>query len=136
MDVSEDTGELVQVLETRNQGMIATIKSLLEGAGIEYAIKNEFGHSVWPAEGVQIWVRPEDADGARAIVSDFEVAGEISDVEPAPEYQPTEIEADTPSDLSQIPPPQPEQPFIIRALWVIGALLIPLVLVIIYSMRN
>ena len=138
MDVTQDSEGLVKILETRDQGMAAMAKSLLDGAGIEYATNNEFSQNVWPtglADGAQIWVRPEDADAALEILSGLEATDEESEAEATVDQQ-ADIELSSPTDLASIPPPQPEQPFILRLLWLIGMLLIPLVLVIIYSLNH
>ena len=132
MHVDQDTGELVKILETRDQGLVATIQALLDGADIEYAMNNEFSQSVVVGgglRGVQFWVRPEDEDMARHILS------EMMETEATTEDEPAEVQPEPGIDLSSYPAPKPEQPFIVRLLWLIAVLLIPLVLVILCSLK-
>lgn len=136
--MNQAAGDFVKILETRDHGMIATAKSLLDGAGIDYAVNNEFGQTIGLhpfSGGAQIWVRPGDADMARHMLSGLVETAEAADEQPVVD-QPADIELATPADLASIPPPQPERPFIFRLLWLIVLLLVPLILVIIYSMRH
>ena len=108
--MNQETGELLKILETRNQATIATAKSLLEGAGIEFAVNNEISTNANVtnlAGGIQLWVKPEDADAALHILRGLGGAEE-----------------------------QSEQPFAIRALIALGVVLIPIILAIIYSINN
>ena len=124
--MEQDMGELVEVLESRDQALIATAQALLDGAKIEYAMNNELtGVLVGGIErGIQIWVKPEDADMARLVLSGLVQADEATEDQPDGSAVPS-LEA-----------PKPEQPFSIRLLIVAAVLLIPIILAIIYSLQK
>lgn len=138
--MNQDAGELVKVLETRDQALIATAKSFLDGADIQYAMNNEFSEGVWPTSpdnGAQIWVRPEDAEVARTILSGLmEETPLDADSSEAPEMEEVAEEQPVTMDELSYSAPRPEQPFSIRLLIVVAIFLIPIILAIIYSLQK
>ena len=69
--MSADNGSLITVYMTRNPAIIAVIKSLLEDAGIEYAVEGETLLSLVPYLGMtKFKVRENDEESAREIVKD------------------------------------------------------------------
>jgi hypothetical protein len=64
----------VTVFATADAGLLAVVKSILDGAGIKYFARNELIQGILPVQSgafntlVEIQVRPEDADDARALL--------------------------------------------------------------------
>lgn len=64
----------VTVFATADAGLLAVVKSILDGAGIKYFARNELLQGILPVQSgafnalVEIQVRPEDADAARALL--------------------------------------------------------------------
>lgn len=116
--MNQDPGELVKVMETRDQALIATAKSLLDGAGIEYAVTNEFSQNVMLAgqlSAMEILVKPKDAGAAQ-----FILRGLTRKDAPNPR---TDVQAG-------------EQPFALRLLIALGIVAIPIILAILYALQN
>ena len=72
-----ETQELVTVLESPDDALIAVARSLLAGNGIEYYVKNYHLQSVYGLvqtgfNPYAIQVRPGDAEKAREILEDLE----------------------------------------------------------------
>lgn len=138
-----DSEELVKVLETGDPALIAMAKSVLQDAGIEYSVTNEFLQNLavtGQPNAMGIVVRQEDADAAQTILEPLiESEGELQSTDPSAELSETEEAADdqpiTMDDLSYAAP-KPEQPFSIRLLIVAAIFLIPIILAIIYSLQK
>ncbi len=135
-----DSQELVKILETRDQTLITAARSFFDGAGIRYAMNNEFIEGIWPTgpdDGTQLWVKPEDAEVALTILSDL-MEQSASDAGSSEALEAEEAVEDQPAAMEELSyeAPQPEQPFSIRLLVVAAALLIPIILAILYSLRN
>jgi DUF1009 family protein len=68
------SSKLVTVLATTDAGLLAVVKSILDEAGIKYFARNELIQNILPVQSgafcavVEIQVRPEDADDARALL--------------------------------------------------------------------
>ena len=88
----EDSENLVTVLRTGHQGVIAVAKSILDEAEIKYLVKGEglqnlFGVGVMGTGfnlitgPIEIQVLPEDAETAQEILKDIEESEEIEDDE-------------------------------------------------------
>jgi hypothetical protein len=113
-----DSEELIKVLETPDPALIATAKSVLQGAGIEHSVTNEFLQNLMvtgQGNAMEILVRREDAGAAEFILRGL-----------------------THSDSSpeQVDESSQDRPFILRFLIALGVILIPIILVVLYSLRN
>ena len=142
--MDQDVEGLIEILESQDEALVAMAKALLEGAGIESAVNNEFSHNILPgfSRGMQIWVRPEDVEAARAILAPLmESEGAPSAVASSDSRdlsgrdEPADDQPVASNDLSYAAP-KPEQPFSIRLLIVAAILLIPIILAIIYSLQK
>jgi hypothetical protein len=141
MDLNQDADELTVVLQTRDKALVASAQSFLDGAGIEFIVRNEFGHDIWPGGelgGAQILVRSEDAEAAQAMLEP------LTENETAPfavgpsDMSETDVSPDEPVTMEKLwyAAPRPEQPFGLRLLFVLAVILIPIILAILYSIQN
>jgi len=116
--MNQDAGEPVKIMETRDHGLVATAKSLLDGAGIEYTVTNEFSQNVMVAgqlSAMEIIVKPKDAGAAQFILRGLMRTDETRQDDGAP--------------------PQ-DQPFGLRLLIALGIVAIPIILAILYALQN
>lgn len=77
----QDSGEMKLVYTHDNFALVGLARSLLESAGIEVMMKNEFGGTGFPPynQGSEIWVvHDKDKDAAETILSEV---SEIQDSE-------------------------------------------------------
>ncbi|HPZ43148.1 MAG TPA: DUF2007 domain-containing protein [Bacillota bacterium] len=69
----------VTVFATADAGLLAVVKSILDGAGIKYFVRNELIQAILPVQSgafnslVEIQVWPEDAADARALLDTKDV---------------------------------------------------------------
>ena len=89
MDTPDPDLQLVPILQTGDQGLIADAKSLLDAEGIQYFVRGEgvqdlfafgrFGTGFSPITGAPVFlVREDDAERARGLLKDLREAGEAS----------------------------------------------------------
>ena len=62
---------LVTVLVSRNPGLVATAKSILEGAGIRFFVRGEFSQGLGFGAFTEIRVCAEDVDNANQLLEDL-----------------------------------------------------------------
>lgn len=68
------SSDLVTVLATTDAGLLAVVKSVLDGAGIKYFVRNELLQNILPVQSgafgavVEIQVRSGDAGEVRALL--------------------------------------------------------------------
>lgn len=73
----ENLPAYVKVLVTFNSADLVVIKSLLEGAGLDYYIEGENFHylGVPPAQSVKLVVREDQAEAAKELLSGLDLRG-------------------------------------------------------------